>query len=239
MADSVTTAVQSEVSVLAHRHLSFSYALVGTLVLLLVLMGFGGYLGVKAFDAQLARQEVKDAQYNQDRKVFMDQLSAHDAERAAQATQIASLGLRIAHRNAEPLPKEVQAGLLPDATAETVARAVTTAYSKNPAFGQATATPGGQVSLSVPQAQATVEAKVGFDKASADLADEKSMVSLLNGTNLSLSNDLNQCKLLNTKAQADIAGFKKLAVRSKWQKFLGGMKTAAAFAAGAYVGHKI
>lgn len=239
MADSITTAVQSEVSALAHRHLSFSYALVGTLVLLLVLMGFGGYLGVKAFDQQLARQEAKDTQYQADRKVFMDQLSAHDTERAAQQVQISQLQAQISKRDSQPLPKAVQAGLLPDATAEVVAKAVTEAYSNNPAFGQASATPAGQVSLSVPQAQATVEAKVDFDRASADLADEKSTISLLNGTNFSLTNDLNQCKLLNTKAEADIQGFKKLATRSKWQKFMAGAEKVALFAAGAYVGHRL
>jgi hypothetical protein len=239
MADNITTAVQSEVSALAHKHVSVTYAVLSVLVLVIALMGLGGYLALKSFDKQLAAQNARDAQYQQDRTLWQAQVAQHDTERAQQALQISQLQDQIAKRDSKPLPKEVQAGLKPDATAETVAKAVTESYKSNPAFGQATATPGGQVSLSVPQAQATVEAKVGFDKASADLADEKSMVSLLNGTNLSLTNDLNQCKLLNTKAEADIAGYKKLAMRSKWQKFLGGMEKVALVAVGFELGHKL
>ncbi len=239
MSDNTTTAVQSEVSALAHKHVYVTYAVLSALVLVIALMGCGGYFALKSFDKQLAAQNLKDAQYQQDRALWQAQVAQHDTERVAQQTQIAQLQAQVSKRDSQPLPKAVQAGLQPDATAEVVAKAVTEAYSKNPAFGQATAIPTGQISLSVLQAQATVEAKVGFDRVSADLADEKSTISLLNGTNLSLSNDLNQCKLLNTKAEADIQGYKKLATRSKWQKFLSGMEKVAIFSAGAYLGHKI
>jgi hypothetical protein len=239
MADSITTAVQSEVAGLAHRHLSFSYALVGTLVLLLVLMGFGGYLGVKAFDAQLARQEVKDAQYQQDRKVFMDQLSAHDAERAAQQTQIAQLQSQIAKRDSQPLPKAVQAGLQVDAGAEQVKTALEAVYGADLSTGTPKVEPDGNIALSPSLAQKTVSAEVGLVQSTADLKDEKAIVSLQETSIGTLKTDLSSCTATLSKANSDIQGFKKLAVRSRWKKFLGGAEKVLIFGAGAYLGHKL
>jgi cell division protein FtsB len=239
MADSITTAVQSEVSALAHRHLTFTWGLVGVIILLMALMGFGGYMAIRSFDKQLAKQEARDTQYQADRKTFLDQLTAHDAERAAQASQIASLEAQIAHRNAQPLPKEIQAGLKPDSTSQAVAMALQTAYSDMPSFGVVVAESPVNVSLSLPQAQQVVQDKVDLNVTRADLKDTQAVVDLQKTANSSLTSDLGQCKDLNVKAQADIAGFKKLATRSKFRKFLDGAEKVALFAAGAYVGHKI
>lgn len=241
MADnsSITTAVQSEVSALAHRHLTFTWGLVGVIILLMALMGFGGYMAIRSFDKQLAKQEARDTQYQADRKTFLDQLTAHDAERAAQASQIASLEAQIAHRNAQPLPKPISEGLKPDASAEAVAKAVTEAYSDVPSFGVVLAESPTTIALSLPQAQHVVQDEVAYSIARADLNDTQAVVDLQKTANSSLTSDLAQCKDLNVKAQADIAGFKKLATRSKFRKFLDGAEKVALFAAGAYVGHKI
>lgn len=239
MADTITAAAQSEVAALAHRHLTLTYGLIGTVILLLVLMGFGGYLGLKSFDAALARQDAKDQQYQQDRRIFMDTLAAHDAERTADATKIAQLEAQIAHRDAQPLPKPVQEGLKPDATAKQAADALGIVYSATPSFGTPQATPDGKVALTVPEAQQIIQDKYSLTKSQGDLTDQKSINSLLNSANASLTTDLNSCKDLNTKAQADIAGYKKLAKRSKFRRFLDGAEKVAIFAAGAYVGHKL
>src|ERR1700692_2885288 len=112
----ITTVVQSEVSALAHRHMTFTYGLVGTIILMMVLMAFGGYMAIKHFDAQLARQDAKDAQYQQDRTQWQAQMVQHDKERVQQAQEIAQLQAQIAHRDSQPLPKPIQEGLKSDAT---------------------------------------------------------------------------------------------------------------------------
>jgi hypothetical protein len=238
-APTITAAVQSEVAALANKHIGLIFGLVGTIVLMLGLMGVGGYFGLKAFDAQLSRQEVRDAQYQTDRTTFLNTLAAHDTERAAQALQIAQLQAQIKARDSKPLPKPIQDGLKPDATAQAAAGAVSVAYSDIPGFGQATTTPEGQVSLSVPQAQATVVAKVSGDKAQGDLKDEKVINGLQETTIGSLKTDLNSCTSTLSKAEKDIAGFKKLAVKSKWQRFLAGAEKVGLLAGGAMLGHMI
>jgi hypothetical protein len=235
----ITAVVQSEVAALANKHIGLIFGLVGTIVLLMGLMGVGGYFGLKAFDAQLSRQEVRDAQYQTDRKTFLDTLTAHDAERAAQATQIAQLQAQIKARDSKPLPKPIQDGLKPGADAQTVATGLTDAYKGVPSFGAVAVVPPETIALSVPQAQQTIQSKVDLDKAQGDLGDQKSINSLLNSANSSLTNDLGSCKTLNVQANKDIAGFKKLAVRSKWQRFLAGAEKVGLLAGGAMLGHMI
>ena len=112
------------------------------------------------------------------------------------------------------------------------------AYSDIPSFGVPEATPDGKVALSVPQAQQTLSSKADLDVTRADLKDTQAIVGLQKQSLDTLNSDLNQCKVLNTKAQADIEGYKKLAHRSKLQKFWGGAQKVLIFAGGAYLGHK-
>ena len=239
VAPTITAVVQSEVAALANKHIGLIFGLVGTIILMLGLMGVGGYFGLKAFDAQLSRQEVRDTQYQQDRTTFLNTLAAHDAERAAQATQIAQLEAQIKARDSKPLPKPVQDGLKPGANAQTVAAGLTDAYWAVPSFGAVAVIPPETIALSVPQAQQVLFDKIDLDKAKGDLGDQKSINGLQETTIGSLKTDLNTCKDLNTKAQADIAGYKKLAKKSRWQKFLAGAEKVGLLAGGAMLGHMI
>ena len=230
------TTLQSEVSALAHK---FLYAHLGVIELLLGMMCAGGYFALRSYNAQLARAEAQEKIYVQDRNAWQAQMATDATERAAQATQIATLQAQIAHRDAQPLPKAVQAGLQPDATSATVANAVTLAYNDEPAFGQALPTPSGQVSLSVPQAQATILSKTSGDQAKADLKDEEAVVALQNSSITTLQTDLNGCKSTVSEANKTIDGYKKAAKRSRFRKFLAGAEKVALVAIGFEVGHKL
>lgn len=231
--------VQSELATLAHKHVTVTYALIATLVVVMGLVAFGGWLGLKGYEAQLAKAQATEQVYIQDRAQWQAQVVKDDAQRQAQALQIAQLQAQIAHRDAQPLPKAVQAGLAPNADANTVATAVSVAYSNVPSFGQATSTPGGQIALSVPQAQAVVVSKESGDKAVSDLADERTIVGLQTGTIGTLTSDLNGCKSTLSEAQKTIDGYKKAAVKSKWRKFLDGAEKAGLFIGGVAIGRKI
>ena len=196
-------------------------------------------MAIKHFDAQLARQDAKDAQYQQDRTQWQAQMVQHDKERVQQAQEIAQLQAQIAHRDSQPLPKPIQEGLKSDATLPEVELGLREAFNGVPGFSLPLPLSGPYVQLTGPQAQAVTISKVTGDTAKEDLKDEKSTISLLNTANSSLSSDLNQCKALNTQANKDIAGFKKLAERSKWQRFMPGAEKVGLLLTGAAVGHMI
>ena len=235
----ITAVVQSEVAALANRHLGLIYGLVGVIVLMMILMGVGGYFGLKAFDAQLSRQEVRDTQFQADRTAFLNTLAAHDTERTADATKIAQLEAQIKQRDSKPLLPAVKPGMQPNANAEQVKNALGAVYGVDVAAGTPKVEPDGNIALSLSQGQQALSARLDADRYGTDLKDEKVINSLQETTIGSLKTDLNSCKDLNTKAQSDIAGYKKLAKKSRWQKFLGGVEKVALVAGGAMLGHMI
>src|ERR1035437_8904311 len=127
-APDLASQLAQHVADLGHKHASVSYLLIGILALFLLVCGVGGYIALKSFDNQLAKQDVRDAQYQADRKTFMDSLAAHDAERAAQAQQITDLEAQIKQRAAKPLPPAVQTGLKPGATTAQARTALESGY---------------------------------------------------------------------------------------------------------------
>lgn len=231
-----TNAIQSELSQLAHKHVTLTYGILGILFLVLALAGVGGYAAVKVYDAQLARQDARDATYQSDRKAWQDSLTQSESVRAGQAQEIAALQAQVAKRDSQPLPKPVQVAIQPTATVQEVVNGVKTAY--NFSGGVAVSPDGQNVLLDPLAAQQTILAKVNGDRAQADLKDLSAIVDLQKQSMVTLNTDLNQCKVLNTKAQADIEGYKKLAHRTKFQKFLSGAEKVAIFVGGVYIGHK-
>jgi hypothetical protein len=233
---SIETVLQSEVAALAHRHVTFSWGVIGVLILVLGLASFGGWLGLRAFETQIARADAQQAQYQASLKEFQATLSQHDAQRAAAEAQVADLQAQIAHRASQPLPAPVQAGLKPDATAEQAAEAFASVYSVSPS---PSTTPEGNVALSVSNTQLAISAELDKQRFQADFSDEKAIVDLQTGSISSLNKDLAQCTTLETQSEKVIADYKKLAHRSKWQKFVQGAEKAGILVLGGIIGHAL
>jgi hypothetical protein len=220
-----------------HAHsVKVSYFFVGIIVLVLGLASVGGYLGLQAFNRAEAKADAQSQLYQSELKTFQDHLQADTAQRTADAQQIASLQAQIAKRDAKPLPPAVQVGLKPDATVQNVITALQTVYgpSMTP-----TPTQDGNVALSVPNAQETIQAKVDGDKAKADLTDAKGIISLQSGSIETLNKDLGTCNSLQIEANKTIADYKKAAGRTRFQKFLNGAEKVALLLAGGAIGHFI
>lgn len=235
--------LQAQFSSLAHKHLTVSYTLVGIIVLILALAGGGGYLALRAFDAQLARAEAREASYDVDRKAFVDHLAADAADRTRnQAAQVV-LARNISNRDTKA-DQAIQVAVKPDASLESTASALTDAYSDVVGFGHVDVLPdsttlhGAGIELAGHQAQQIVAYKIDRDRLSADLGDLRTSYTLEQASNTSLSNDLVQCKDLSVKAEAVIAGYKKIAKRGKFRVFLGGAEKVLLVAGGMYLGHK-
>jgi hypothetical protein len=223
-----------------HAHtVRVSYFFVGIIVLVLTLASAGGYFGLKAYESQAARATALEARYDADRTTWQANLTQHDIDRAAAQAQVTDLQAQIAHRAVQPLPQPVQAGLKTDATAEQAKTALEAVYGADKTFGSLPPTQGPNVALSVLQTQAIIVTKAGFDKAVADLQDQKSISSLQTGTINSLQTDLTSCKSTVAESGKVIEAYKKLAVRSKWQKFMSGAEKVVFLVAGGAIGHLI
>ena len=223
-----------------HSHtVKVTYMFVAIIVLVLSLGSVGGYLGLKAYEAQLARAETREAQYQTSLAAFQSALAENTVARAAAEAQVAQLQAQIAKRASQPLPAPVQTGLKPDATAEQAKTAIEAVYGADKAFGALPPVQGPNVALSVPQAQAIISTKIGLDRTSADLRDEIQIAGLQKTTIDSLQNDLNTCKAVNLEANKTIDAYKKIATKSKFRKFLDGAEKVGLLLAGGVIGHVI
>jgi len=176
--------VQTELSTFAHKVL---YAHAGVLVLILVLVGLGGYCGLKSYDAQLAKAQVTEQKYEAAQKTLTDLLATDAQERAAMQAQQVNLITQIAKRDKTPPSAPVIAALQPNATAETAANVLGLVFSLSP---YPSATPDNKVVLSVPNAQELVKNGVELNKLRPDYADEVKLYDLEQQKSTSLNNDL-------------------------------------------------
>lgn len=242
--------IQSELSAFVHKVL---YAHLGVIVLMLALMGAGGYFGLRSYDKALAHAEALQVQFNTaqaqftaSQKQLMDLLAADSAQRAKESAQQATLEQQILNRNAQAPAPAVQTALQPSADAEQVVLGLGASYSDVPSFGTPKVDTEGNIALSGPQAHSVLVGHENEKRLGFDLQAETGLFTLETAKSTSLSNDLAQCKVTVsqdetalTLANKDIAAYKKLAVRSRWQKFLGGVEKVALVAIGFELGHKI
>jgi hypothetical protein len=235
--------LQAQFAALAHRHITVSYTLVGVIVLVLALAGVGGWLGLRAFDAQLARMEAREAAYDAERKQFTDLLVADAAQRSQIEAKQTTIEHTVTTRD-DQADQAIQAAVKPDASLESIASGLAASYSDVVGFGVVSVLPayddqhGAAIALEGHQAQQVTAYKIDRDRLSADLIDVRTSYTLEQTQNSSLTKDLAQCNDLNTKANGVIDGYKSLAKRSRKQKFLSGAAKVLLLAGGIVLGHK-
>lgn len=232
----IQTLLLAQINKLSQHHVTVSYTLIAVLVLVLGLVGAGGWLGLKSYEGQVARAEAIEARYQDAQKAFSEQLAANNAERAQDAQASAALISQIAKRAVAPLPPVIQSGLAASASAESVSKAL---QEVQPGLGTPEVTPDAKVALQVNQAQLVVRSLLAGTQAEADLGDTNALLGLANRDKSTLSNDLDSCTDLNLKANETIAGYKKAAIKSKWRKILDGMEKVGLILGGAAIGHGI
>lgn len=241
---------QSELSVFVHKVL---YAHVGVLVLLLALMGTGGYFGLRSYDKALAHAEslqvqfnAAQAQFTASQKQLTDLLAVDSAQRAQESAQQASLTQQIIQRDAKAPAPAVQTALQPSASAESVVLGLQSLYTGSIPTVVPKVTPDGNIEISAPEGQLWVSDKLSLNRFSADFQDEVKLYTLEQAKSTSLSNDLAQCTASNAlagtslvDAKKTIAAYEKIAKRSRWKKFLSGAEKVALVVAGIEIGHKL
>lgn len=231
----VADAIQLQIAALAHKNVTVSYTLVGVLVFVLALAGAGAWLGLHFVDAQLARAENLQTQYNASLKTLSDALAADAAQRTQASAQQAAT-IKIVDTRDDQANKAIQTATAPGASAQDAAAALGSAYSDVPAFGAVYPTPDGKIALEPAQAQASTATKIDRDRLSADLTDTTKLLTLEQSKTTSLTTDLHSCSTELTAGQKVIAGYKTVAKESRLKKIIHGAESGAGIAAGFLLG---
>lgn len=225
LTNDLVASLHNDLTALAHKTISLSYALVFVVVLIVGLAGVGGYLGLKSYESQVSKAEARDAQYQKSLSDLTATLAAHDAENQKALATVAALKLQITKGVTVVQPPVVQTGLKPDATAKQAADALGALISSTGVPEALTTTPDGLVALSVPQAQKIATLLVDAVDTKAALGLAQQAIDLQAGVIDTDKQDLTACKSQLASAQKDIDGFKHVVKPTKWARFLSGAKT--------------
>lgn len=238
MAANTTQFLHTQLVNMASKHATVSYTLIAVLCGVLALAGVGGYIGLKFADAQLARAEKQEEQYNADRKVWQEQMTANAAARN-QDTARQQVVVKVVDSRDKSADAAIQEAVKPTADLETVRTGLQLAYKDVPAFGVVQPTNDGKIALGLPQAQQITAYKIDRDRLAADLADEKTNLGLEQHKTELLSLDLSTAKKTDQECQTVVTAYKKAAQVSKLRKVLSGATKALLFGAGLYLGSKL
>lgn len=206
---------------LAHKHATVSYALIVVLVAVLGAVGFGGYVGLKEYKSAMTHAEQVEAGFQSRLDAYQQQLEQDNRERARLEAQISSRDKEVA----------AQKQKIADITAPKDAIAAIQGQYKNqlqnPSVEQ-----NGRVGFTVPDVNRFTQTKMDAQALAADVDDLQSEVE-------SLKLDQAQGQQALAACQDTVKAYKKAAKKSKWQKFVSGMKIGGAIALSAFIGHAI
>lgn len=239
ISNEVLSNLHTEFAALAHKHAHVSYTVLAVLALVLMLGGIGGWLGLRSFNAQLARAQATEEKYEAEHKQLTDLLAADAAERARMSAQQATLVAQIAKRDAQVPPAPVVTALKPNANAEQLADGLGFVFKDVPAFGRPIPLQDGNVALTPQESQEVITTKLSLDRITLDFTDTKAISQLETLKLGTAQNDLSACTSTLSDAQKTIKSYKTLAVRSKFKRFLSGAAKVGIFVAGVYLGHKL
>lgn len=232
------TALQTEVSALAQKHITVSYLLVAVLVVVLGLASVGGYLAFKFADRQIARAEVSEQRFEAAQKDFQKQLADNTAQRA-QDTKQQDVIVKVVDTRDATADKTINQVLSPATTPQDALTGLGSAYKGTLELSQTAVTPDGKLSFPLHAVQEFTATKIDRDRLFADRDDIKTALGLEQDKTKSLTADLTGAKGTLSDCQDTVKKYKSAAKASVFKRVVKGAGIAVLVAASFYLGHKL
>jgi cell division protein FtsB len=224
--------VESELSAIAHKHAHVSFALIGIVVLVLALMGAGGYAALRLFEHALDKQDAKYDTFLANQKTMQEQI-AKDAQTIAEISRSQQQKVVVIHDRDQKADTQIVDVTRADKTTEQVA------IDFSAQFGYRPQIVGETFQFTQPQTQGFTALKIDRDRLFLDYGNEKELYSQEQSKTALLQNDVGHLQKDVTEANKQIEGYRKLAHRGKWKKIGEGAVKVGIFAAGVYIGSKV
>lgn len=232
--------LHQQLSALAQKHVTVSYTLIGALVLLMLLLGAGGYIGLKFADKQLARAEASEQRFQQAQKDLQSQITAHDAQRSDD-TQKQNVIVKVVHDTDTSTDAKIAQVLQPK-TAQQALSDLDDAYGSELNLKD-TPLNGNLLSFPVTTVQQFSASKLDRDRLSADLNNYKGLLTFEQDKTKTLTADLGKANGTLTVCQQTVEDYKKAAKVGRLKKFLhaagGTAVTIGAAVFGFELGHRL
>jgi hypothetical protein len=249
--------LQASLAALANRHANVSYTLIGILILVLVVGGFGAYFANKFVDKEIAAAKTAEGLYDQQKVVaaqatelYQKELASHDADRTKWAQQEATLVTQYKTRTVY-VQQQIAAVTAPGKSAQDVYADLHTAYKDNPPVASVplavSADPLTQEQLltfPVTAVQQFTATKIDDDAQKENVDNLNQQLNLKQAANDSLTTDLASAngviaddKVAIAAADKTIKDYKKVVAPSRFKRIMGGVLKGALFVGGVALGH--
>jgi hypothetical protein len=223
---------KAELAALSRKQAHVSFGVLGVVVLTLALMAVGGYVAMGFFERALEKQDAKYSVFVENQKAMQEQLR-QDAQTIANLSVQQGQKVVVIHDRDQKADRQMADVTSPNKPVEQVARDFGAQFGYEPGMT------AGMFQFTAPQVQGFTALKIDRDRLYADYADQKDVLGLEQQKNSLLTNDVAMLTKTNKEANEQIQGYKKLAHRSKFQKFTSGAWKVGLFGAGVYLGSRI
>jgi hypothetical protein len=224
--------VSSQLAALAHKHAHVSYLLVGVLVLVLGLMGAGGYLAVKSFDAAEARAEQRYEKGEADRAILEKRLEATQQLIITLSQQQAQHTQAVVKRN-KTADDDIKTYTEPSRDEKDVRLDVAKVYGLEEPYPYIYLKDDPHTFIfTKANVQEFVATRIDRDRLRENLKDVQTNLALEQQKTAALTVSLTDAETQAVEDKKTIAEFRKVVHKGKFARFFGGVKTGAVFTAG-------
>lgn len=203
----------------------------GILLAVLGVFGFFYMHSVRSFEQQMAKADARDASYEKSLDDLQTQWKSDQKEIATLQAQKDKVSTQIVYRD-KSTDAVIAVDTAPDRSASQVSADVQSAYQFTPTLN------GNLFEFTLPQTQTFVATKLDRNRLSTDNTDLSTQLGLETKVSTSLETDLTSAKTELQKAQDDIKGYKTIAKKSGFRRFLEVTEKVALVAGSFYIGTK-
>ena len=242
----------TEQRLLTH-HVTMSYLLVGIIIVMIACGGVFAYFSNKSYNAAMTKADAAEKQmvvYKQQSDAviaqFQQQIALDTAARAADQQKIIALTNQIAAQNAAA-QTAINNALKPGKSAQEAFADLSSAYRGviTPELSLSKDDKGEQLlGFRVPEVQRFTADKIDLDNKTQvikeqedELADKDDQIKSLDNDFSKSEQALTALQKTETACQQTVVDYKKVAVKSRFKRIMGGVLKGVIFGAGIIIGH--
>lgn len=205
-------------------------------ILIIVLMG-GTALYIhseRSFDKEMAANQLREDHYNADMKAAQTQAAADRATILQLTQQMAQKQTQIIVRD-KAADTTIAQVLAPERSTNAVTEDVKNNYHIDALYSESTKS----YSFEKGDVQLFVSTKIDRDRLAGDLKDTQDQLKFSVEGKALMSKDLGTCQAGEKESKGVIDGYKKAAVKSKFQRFIQVVEKVGLVVGGFYLGYKL
>jgi hypothetical protein len=213
-------------------HLKVTRGIAAVLLLALSLVTFGGVYALKHYDQELKDAEFREMVYRNHESQYQE-LMEQDFKKIEELSKQQTTIVKVVHVRDEKADEEIAKVMAPKASEEVAKDAERIAGEKPVVLTS------GDLSFHPPTIQKLLAAKIDRDRFAADLTDMHKLFDMEQQKTATLTTDLKKSQAQLAEADKVIDGYKHVATKSKFKRFIGGAGKVIVIAVAAYVGYKV